>query len=80
MVVVSDASVLAALNYLNLLPVLKKLYQQVIIPQAVFNEMVDAEIFLHDTLKIKFPFIDIYTITGNLEAKELELALDKGEA
>ena len=42
--------------------------------------MVDAEIFLHDTLKTKFPFIHIYTITGNSEAKELELVLDKGEA
>ena len=59
---------------------MKTLYEQVIIPQAVFNEMYDAEIFLHDTIKTKFPFIHIYTITGSLEAKKLELLLDKGEA
>lgn len=54
MIVVSDTSAitnLAAINQLELLPIL---YQQVLIPEAVYRELVDIEPTVREVLTTKF--------------------------
>jgi uncharacterized protein len=79
MIVVSDSSVAVAFQHLSLIPVLQKLYGEVIIPQAVFDDLSGSKILTAQSLAL-YPFIRIHAINDTQLAKSLQKILDKGES
>lgn len=79
MIIISDTSPLVCLLHLNKINLLKDLFDNVIIPTAVFNELISAktidETFLHYN-----PFIQVKTPLNKIEVKELRKILDAGES
>jgi predicted nucleic acid-binding protein len=82
-IVVSDTSAitnLAAINQLRLLPLL---YQQVIIPEAVYRELVDIEPLVPGSAEVQTAtWLEVKLIANNevVERLQSEVRLDPGES
>lgn len=79
MIIVSDTSPLVSLLHLNQLNLLKDLFVNVIIPTAVFNELIKAKIIYENFLQVN-SFIQIKTPVDKKKFEELMLILDEGES
>lgn len=73
MIVVSDTSVITSLLQIGQLDLLCKLYQRVLIPRAVYNELARS----HQDLP---EFIELGDVSNRKLVAELETELDLGEA
>lgn len=56
-IAVVDTSVLIALEKINLLDILCKLYEKIIVPEAVVNEFGTLTIDCHSARKVKSPLV-----------------------
>lgn len=79
MIIVSDTSPLVCLLYLDKLVLLKDLFASVIIPPAVFEELINAKIVDQTFLKLN-NFIEIISPANKKEVSELTAFLDLGES
>jgi uncharacterized protein len=79
MIVISDTSPLVCLLHLNHIGLLKDLFENVIIPTAVFNELINAKIIGHNFLQTN-SFIQIKTPDDKKKVEDLMLILDEGES
>jgi uncharacterized protein len=79
MIVVSDTSPLVCLLHLNHINLLKDLFENVIIPTAVFNELINAKIIGHNFLQNN-SFIQIKMPADKKKVEDLMLILDEGES
>ena len=79
MIIVSDTSPLVCLLHLNQINLLKDLFVNVIIPTAVFNELIKAKIINENFLQTNF-FIQVKTPADKRKVEELMLILDEGES
>ena len=70
-IVIADTSSLIALEKINLLDILCKLYSQIIMPEAVINEFGTPNIECHSVKKVNSPIVKL--LVG-------ELNLGKGES
>ncbi|MDJ0577538.1 MAG: DUF3368 domain-containing protein [Xenococcaceae cyanobacterium MO_234.B1] len=83
MIVISDTSVitnLAAIKHLQLLP---QLYNQVIIPKAVYRELADIDPPVPGTLEVKsVSWLEVRQIKdlGTVEQLQNDVRLDPGES
>lgn len=81
MIVVSDTSAitnLAAVGHLNLL---HQLYGNIIIPQAVYNEMASLGYTVPGTIEVQtLPWIQTQQVLNLTLVKELQTELDEGES
>ncbi len=83
MIVISDTSVitnLAAIKHLQLLP---QLYNQVIIPKAVYRELADIDPPVPGTLEVKsVSWLEVRQIKdlGTVEQLQNDVSLDPGES
>ena len=76
--VVSDSTVLIALSSLGILEILKNLYGRIIIPEAVYKELVRGKGKPGSEIG-SIDWIDVRTLTPQFK-KYLEFDLDEGEA
>lgn len=76
--VVSDSTVLIALSSLGVLEILKRLYERIIIPEAVYKELVRGEGKPGSEIG-SIDWIDVRTLAPQFK-KYLEFDLDEGEA
>jgi uncharacterized protein len=82
-IVISDTSVitnLAAIQQLDLLP---QLYDRVLIPTAVYNELVDPDFIVPGTLEVQSAqWVDVRAVTNQTEVDRLRntIRLDPGES
>ena len=76
--VVSDSTVLIALSSLGVLEILKNLYGRIIIPEAVYKELVRGEGKPGSEIG-SIDWIDVRTLAPQFK-KYLEFDLDEGEA
>ena len=79
MIIISDTSPLVCLLHLNKISILKDLFVNVIIPTAVFNELISAKI-IDETFLQSNPFIQLKTPLNKKEVEELRKILDAGES
>ena len=79
MIIISDTSPLVCLLHLNKINLLQDLFINVIIPTAVFNELIKAKIINETFLQFN-PFIHIKTPSNKKEVEELRNILDAGES
>lgn len=79
MIIVSDTSPLVWLLHLNQINLLKDLFVNVIIPTAVFSELIKAKIINEKILQAN-SFIQIKTPADRKKVEELKLLLDEGES
>jgi predicted nucleic acid-binding protein len=79
MIIVSDTSPLVCLLHLNQINLLKDLFVSVIIPPAVFDELIKAKIINENFLKDN-SFIQIKAPIDKKKVEELMLILDEGES
>ncbi|MDJ1172707.1 DUF3368 domain-containing protein [Roseofilum capinflatum] len=83
MIIISDTSVitsLAAISHLHLLP---ELYDRLIIPEAVYRELVAIEPPVPGAVEVKtVPWLEVRQVTNNEEVVRLqeEVRLDPGES
>ncbi len=81
MIVISDTTAISNLIQINELELLKKLYKRILIPSAVFDELMILE---NSEPRIKAilhkDWIEIQTVKSSFLLTEIELSLDKGEA
>ena len=81
MIVISDTTAISNLIQIGELDLLKKLYARIIIPAAVFDELMMLE---SPGLKIrsilKKDWIEVHASSSTVLLQEIELSLDKGEA
>ena len=83
MIVISDTSAitnLAAIDHLKLLPLL---YNQVIIPEAVYRELVDIALPVPGTIEVQTAsWLEVRTIADRevVERLQSEMRLDPGES
>lgn len=78
---VADASVLIALEKIDLLPVLCKLYKEIVLPDAVVRELGNVNITCHSVRKVESRLINILMRDLNLgrgEAEVIALAYETG--
>lgn len=81
MIVVSDTSPITNLAAVGLLNLLHQLYQQVIIPQAVYDEMVSLSYIVPGTVEVQtLPWIKVQTVSDIQRVTILQSKLDIGEA
>jgi uncharacterized protein len=81
MIIVSDTSPISNLLLIGQLPLLKKLYEQLIIPDTVFQEIKALETFGIDTSIIQVvDWITVQSAGDRNLVQALETDLDKGEA
>lgn len=78
MVVISDTTAITNLIQIGLLDVIQKLYQNIIIPKAVYDEL--ASFSNQKYLLEKISWITVSEVQNKEMAKELMLSLDIGEA
>lgn len=71
--VIVDASVLIALEKINLLPVLCKIYKEIILPDAVVSEFGNINIGCHSVRKVESKLINILMRDLNLGRGESEV-------
>jgi predicted nucleic acid-binding protein len=81
MIIVSNTSPISSLAKINQLSLLEYIYGQVIIPQAVYNELTDirAGEKVNNALK-NANWIEIKSVINKQSVRKLELNLDQGEA
>lgn len=79
MIVISDTSPLVCLLHLNKIDLLKDLFTTVIIPPAVFEELIKAKIINETFLRFN-TFIHIKVPINSKQVQELMSVLDKGES
>ena len=83
MIIISDTSVitsLAAISHLHLLP---ELYDRLIIPEAVYRELVAIEPPVPGAVEVKtVPWLEVRQVTNNQKVVRLqeEVRLDPGES
>ncbi|MEB3338212.1 MAG: DUF3368 domain-containing protein [Leptolyngbyaceae bacterium] len=81
MIIISDTSPISNLVLIGQLPILKALYQQVIIPEGVFQEILALETFGIDTSFLQAAdWIDVQPASDRALVETLESELDRGEA
>lgn len=82
--IVSNASPIINLSKINRLDLLEKLYQKIIIPEAVFKELIvkghDKENIPAIKSLIDNNIIDVHEVQSNALVKALEKDLDPGES
>jgi hypothetical protein len=79
MVVISDTSPLVCLIHLNKLKLLEELFELILIPGSVYNELYDSNIISQDFLKTS-PFFKIKNPGNTILVKKLNEQLDIGES
>lgn len=79
MIIISDTSPLVCLLHLNKINLLKDLFVNVIIPTAVFDELINAKVIDKAFLQSN-PFIQIKSPVNKREVEELSYVLDAGES
>ncbi|MEM6262375.1 MAG: DUF3368 domain-containing protein [Bacteroidota bacterium] len=81
MIIISDTSPLTGLLIIGRLSILKEVYEKVIIPQAVLEELLVLETFGYDLSEVhESSWIKISTPSNLALIKELEEELDAGES
>ena len=82
MIVVSDTTPIISLTKLNLLDVLGKLYGEVILPKAVFDEICASQAFSNEARAVQYcDFIKVRNIDDLQAVKTLrDAGLDLGES
>jgi predicted nucleic acid-binding protein len=79
MIIISDTSPLVCLLHLNKINLLKDLFINVIIPTAVYTELINAKT-INDTFLQSNPFIQIKSALNQKEVLKLRNVLDAGES
>ena len=81
MIVISDTSIITNLAAVELLNLLHQLYDRVIIPQAVYDEMVGVRDLVPGKLEVQtLAWIETKPVVEIQRLKELQGKLDLGEA
>ncbi|NEP11964.1 MAG: DUF3368 domain-containing protein [Symploca sp. SIO2C1] len=81
MIVVSDTSPITNLSAVGALELLHQLYDRVIIPQAVYDEMASLGYQVPGTVEVQtLDWIENRTVENRLGVEELRVDLDMGEA
>ena len=81
MIVVSDTSPITNLAAIGQLDLLRQLYSQVIIPQAVFDEMAGLDYEVPGTQEVQtLSWIQVQPVTNSVQVEELSQEIDLGEA
>ncbi|NEP44212.1 MAG: DUF3368 domain-containing protein, partial [Okeania sp. SIO2H7] len=81
MIVVSDTSPITNLAAVGLLELLHALYDRVIIPQAVYDEMASLGYQVPGTVEVQtFGWIESRAVSDRQRVEELQVDLDLGEA
>jgi hypothetical protein len=81
MIVISDTSPITNLAAVGLLHLLHQLYNCVIIPQAVYNEMVNVGYLVPGTIEVQtLSWIKTQAVTNTQKVSQLQSQLDPGEA
>lgn len=81
MIVVSDTSPITNLAAINQLDILRQLYGDIIIPHAVYHEMVSLSSSVHGTYEVQtFSWIKTYQVIQQDQVNQLLEKLDQGEA
>lgn len=81
MIVVSDTSPIIGLILINRLELLKDIYKQVFIPQAVYDELLVLETFGFDLSELTTSsWINVVKASNQNFIEELEKELDRGES
>ena len=81
MIVVSDTSPISNLFVIGKLELLRDVYQQIIVPQAVFNELMKLQAFGYDVRQIGD--LDWVAVRQPINLKQvllLQMSLDAGES
>lgn len=81
-VIIVDTSVLIALEKIDLLPILCKIYEEVILPDGVAKEFGSINISCHSTQKVESKLANFLTHDSNLgrgEAEVIALAYETGK-
>ncbi|MFM2225038.1 MAG: hypothetical protein RJA07_1240 [Bacteroidota bacterium] len=79
MIVVSDTSPILCLIRIEKLFLLEKIFQKIILPKSVFDELVELHHIQPNTLT-EPAYIEIVSAKNLKQVNELEQQLDKGEA
>lgn len=79
MIIISDTSPLVCLLHLNKINLLKDLFDQVIIPTAVVNELINANTINQQFFQ-SYSFFQIRTALNQEEVLQLRNILDAGES
>lgn len=73
MIIVSDTSPITNLAAIGQLDLLRQLYSRVIIPEAVYNEMVDINKIVPGAVKVKtLSWIQTQTVINSLQVTEIQ--------
>ncbi|NES71967.1 MAG: DUF3368 domain-containing protein [Okeania sp. SIO2D1] len=81
MIVVSDTSPITNLSAVGALELLHQLYDRVIIPQAVYDEMASLGYQVPGTVEVQtLDWIENRTVENRQGVEELQIDLDMGEA
>ncbi len=81
MIIVSDTSTITNLAAVGLLHLLHQLYNRVIIPKAVYDEMVSVGYVVPGTVEVQtLSWIETQLVTDIKKVNELQSDLDIGEA
>lgn len=81
MIVASDASPIIALSAIGQLSLLSKLYEGILIPQHVYNEIITPDSDLPGKIEIQNSnWIKVVSVTNRILVQALEIELDRGEA
>ncbi len=79
-IVVSDTTAITHLAKINALDVLKSLYYEIFIPEAVYNELLQVKTTQPGRLQVlNSSWIKVIPIKNNVIAKKLRTRLDLGE-
>ena len=70
---IADTSVLIALEKINLLDILCKIYDKIILPEAVINEFGPLDIVCYSVKKVKSPLVKLFVNDLNLGKGESEV-------
>ncbi len=79
MIIISDTSPLICFLQLNKINLLKDLFFNVIIPTAVYNELINAKT-IDNTFLLFYPFIQVKTALNQKEVLQLRNVLVAGES
>ncbi len=81
MIVISDTSPITNLAAVELLGLLHILYDRVVIPQAVYDEMTTLGYEVSGTVAVQtLDWIETQSVSDRLKVADLQLQLDLGEA
>ena len=81
MIVVSDTSPISNLFVIGKLELLRDVYQQIIVPQAVFNELMKLQAFGYDVRQIgDLDWVAVRQLINLKQVLLLQMSLDAGES